>query len=95
MTGVSEPIRPVVRLFAKKPRDRRWKLVGTFDTDEVDFSTLTLTHRVLKYRNWDGAFAPLPRDTFSEKRHKLLPLGGFAPVGSRRCCLRSHKYPRW
>lgn len=53
----------------------------TFDTDEVDFSTLQKTNRIVRFRNWDGAFAPVPRDTGSEKRVKMLPLGGFLEVG--------------
>lgn len=52
-----------------------------FRTDEVDFSTLQKTNRIVRFRNWDGAFAPVPRDTASEKRVKMLPLGGFLEVG--------------
>lgn len=47
-----------------------------FDTDEVDFGTLVKTNRVARYRNWDGAPWVSLRDTGSEKRFKMLPLGG-------------------
>ncbi|MEV0357111.1 major capsid protein [Nocardia sp. NPDC050697] len=52
-----------------------------FDTDYVDFSTLKTTNRVLKFRNWDGAFAPVSRDSYDAKRTKMLPLGGFLEEG--------------
>lgn len=52
-----------------------------FDTDEVDFTTLVRTNRIVRFRNWDGSFAPVPRDTFSEKKVRMLPLGGFLEVG--------------
>lgn len=52
-----------------------------FDTDYVDFSTLNTTNRVLKFRNWDGAFAAVARDAATAKRTKMLPLGGFLEEG--------------
>ena len=53
----------------------------TFDTDTIDWSVVKTTNRVLKYRNWDGAFAPVERDTYEEKRTKMIPLGGFLETG--------------
>lgn len=52
-----------------------------FDSDEVDFAHLTRTNRILRFRNWDGAFKPVPRDTFREQKVRMLPLGGFLEVG--------------
>jgi hypothetical protein len=49
--------------------------------DELDFTELTITNRVIKFRTWDGAFKPVPRDTGLEKRVKMPPLGGFLEVG--------------
>lgn len=52
-----------------------------FDTDEVDFATITQTNRAAQYRAFDGNYWVAPRDTGSEKRIKLLPLGGTLAVG--------------
>lgn len=52
-----------------------------FDTDEVDFTTITRTNRAAQYRSFDGNYWVAPRDTGSEKRIKLLPLGGTLAVG--------------
>lgn len=52
-----------------------------FDTDYVDFSTLNVTNRVLQFRNWDGAFAPVARDAVKAGRVQMLPLGGFLEQG--------------
>ncbi|WP_052957040.1 major capsid protein [Mycolicibacter heraklionensis] len=52
-----------------------------FDTDEVDFGTIFKTNRVVKFRNWDGSFEPVARDTGQDKRIKLLPLGGTLETG--------------
>lgn len=53
----------------------------TYDTDEIDFATITRTNRAAKFRNFDGAFWVAPRDTGSEKRVRMLPLGGQLGVG--------------
>jgi hypothetical protein len=53
----------------------------TYTTDEVDFATITRTNRAAKFRNWDGSFWVAPRDTGSEKRVRMLPLGGQHGVG--------------
>ncbi|SDD59026.1 Phage major capsid protein E [Mycolicibacterium neoaurum] len=52
-----------------------------YDTDEIDFATITQTNRTAKFRNWDGSFWVAPRDTGSEKRVRMLPLGGQLSVG--------------
>ncbi|OBK04701.1 hypothetical protein A5746_29860 [Mycolicibacterium conceptionense] len=52
-----------------------------YDTDEIDFATITQTNRAAKFRNWDGSFWVAPRDTGSEKRVRMLPLGGQLSVG--------------
>jgi hypothetical protein len=52
-----------------------------YDTDEIDFATITKTNRAAKFRNWDGSFWVAPRDTGSEKRVRMLPLGGQLSVG--------------
>lgn len=65
-----------------------------FDTDEVDFATLFQTNRVVKFRNWDGSFATVTRDTASEKRVKLLPLGGTLEQGEYERRQREHARTR-
>lgn len=55
--------------------------VRQFGTDEVDFATITQTNRAAKFRNWDGSFWVAPRDTGSEKRVRMLPLGGSLSTG--------------
>ncbi|OBK14085.1 major capsid protein [Mycobacterium asiaticum] len=50
-------------------------------TDEIDFATITKTNRAAKFRNWDGSYWVAPRDTGSEKRVRMLPLGGQLSVG--------------
>ncbi|MEU9806227.1 major capsid protein [Mycobacterium sp. NPDC050853] len=52
-----------------------------YATDEIDFATITKTNRAAKFRNWDGSFWIAPRDTGSEKRVRMLPLGGQLSVG--------------
>jgi hypothetical protein len=52
-----------------------------YATDEIDFATITQTNRAAKFRNWDGSFWIAPRDAGSEKRAKMLPLGGQLTVG--------------
>lgn len=52
-----------------------------YDTDEIDFATITQTNRAAKFRNWDGAFWVAPRDAGSDRRVKMLPLGGQLTVG--------------
>lgn len=52
-----------------------------YDTDEIDFATITQTNRAAKFRNWDGSFWVAPRDTGSERRVRMLPLGGQLSVG--------------
>lgn len=52
-----------------------------YDSDEIDFATITKTNRAAKFRNWDGSFWIAPRDTGSEKRVRMLPLGGQLSVG--------------
>jgi hypothetical protein len=49
--------------------------------DELDFTQITLTNRIVKFRPWDGSFKPVPRDTGLEKRVKMPALGGFLEVG--------------
>lgn len=51
------------------------------DSDEIEFSTITRTNRAAKFRNWDGSFWVAPRDTGSDRRVKMLPLGAQLPVG--------------
>ncbi|TDO18139.1 major capsid protein E [Mycobacterium sp. BK086] len=51
------------------------------DTDSIDLSTLTVTNRTLQFRNWDGSFAPVARDTAKVGRVKLIPMGGFREEG--------------
>lgn len=53
----------------------------TYATDEIDFATITRTNRAAKFRNWDGAYWVSQRDTGSEKRVRMLPLGGQLSVG--------------
>lgn len=53
----------------------------TYATDEVDFATITRTNRAAKFRTWDGNYWVAPRDTGSEKRVRMLPLGGQLAVG--------------
>jgi hypothetical protein len=52
-----------------------------YGTDEIDFATITKTNRFAQFRTWDGNFWIAPRDTGSEKRVKMLPLGGQLSVG--------------
>ncbi|MEV6432578.1 major capsid protein [Nocardia sp. NPDC051463] len=52
-----------------------------FDTDTVDFATITKTNRAAKFRNWDGAVWVSARDTGSEKRVKMLPLSAQLSMG--------------
>lgn len=52
-----------------------------YDTDEIDFATLTQTNRAAKFRNWDGSFWIAPRDTGAERRVRMLPLGAKLSVG--------------
>lgn len=52
-----------------------------YDTDEIDFATITRTNRAAKFRNWDGNFWVAPRDTGSQARVRMLPLGGQLSVG--------------
>lgn len=51
-----------------------------YASDEVDLATLTVTNRAAKFRAWDGNYWIAPRDTGSEKRFRLLPLGGALSV---------------
>ncbi|WP_458317115.1 major capsid protein [Mycolicibacterium brisbanense] len=53
----------------------------TYGSDEIDFATITRTNRAAKFRNWDGNYWVAPRDTGSEKRVRMLPLGGQLAVG--------------
>jgi hypothetical protein len=53
----------------------------TYTTDEIDFATITRTNRAAKFRTWDGNYWVAPRDTGSEKRVRMLPLGGQLSVG--------------
>ncbi|AXN51237.1 hypothetical protein DSM43518_04779 [Mycobacterium marinum] len=50
-------------------------------TDEIDFATIKKTNRAAKFRNWDGSYWVAPRDTGSERRVRMLPLGGQLSVG--------------
>lgn len=52
-----------------------------FDTDTVDFATITKTNRAAKFRNWDGSVWVSARDTGSEKRVKMLPLSAQLSMG--------------
>lgn len=52
-----------------------------YASDEIDFATITRTNRAAKFRNWDGNYWVSPRDTGSEKRVRMLPLGGQLGVG--------------
>jgi hypothetical protein len=53
----------------------------TYDTDEIDFATITRTNRAAKFRTWDGNYWVAPRDAGVEKRVRMLPLGGQLSVG--------------
>ncbi|HMH58555.1 MAG TPA: major capsid protein [Galbitalea sp.] len=53
----------------------------TYTTDEIDFAIIQRTNRAAKFRNWDGSYWVSPRDTGSEKRVRMLPLGGQLGVG--------------
>lgn len=69
------------------PRPSNTKLTQLFPVradfmgDEVDFATLVTTNRTVKFRNWDQSPAPIGRDTGTDKRVKMLPLGGFLSEG--------------
>jgi hypothetical protein len=53
----------------------------TYTTDEIDFATITRTNRAAKFRTWDGNYWVAPRDAGTEKRARMLPLGGQLGVG--------------
>lgn len=53
----------------------------TYQTDEIDFAVITKTNVAAKFRAWDGSYWVAPRDTGSEKRVRMLPLGGQLAVG--------------
>jgi hypothetical protein len=52
-----------------------------YDTDEIDYATITQTNRAAKFRNWDGSFWVAPRDSGKDGRQRMLPLGGQLSVG--------------
>lgn len=52
-----------------------------YASDEIDFATLTVTNRAAKFRAWDGNYWVSPRDSGSERRVRMLPLGGQLAVG--------------
>jgi hypothetical protein len=53
----------------------------TYTTDEIDFAVINRTNRAAKFRTWDGNYWVAPRDTGTEKRVRMLPLGGQLGVG--------------
>ena len=53
----------------------------TYTTDEIDFAIINRTNRAAKFRTWDGNYWVAPRDSGSEKRVRMLPLGGQLGVG--------------
>ncbi len=80
------PLEDVTTFVQNIPLPSNNKLTSLFPmkqyaTDEIDFATIQQTNRAAKYRNWDGQFWVAPRDTGSEKRVRLIPLGGKLGVG--------------
>jgi len=65
----------------------------TYMTDEIDFAIIQRTNRAAKFRNWDGSYWVSPRDTGSEKRVRMLPLGGQLGVGEYE--RRQQEYSRY
>lgn len=65
----------------------------TYQTDEIDFFTITQTNRLAQFRNWDGNYWVAPRDTGTEKRVRMLPLGGQLGVGEYE--RRQQEYSRY
>ncbi len=51
-----------------------------YQTDEIDFATITKTNRAAKFRTWDGSYWVAPRDSGGERRVRMLPLGGTLSV---------------
>ena len=80
------PLEDTITFVQQTPLPSTNKLTQMFPTrpyltDEVDFATITQTNRAAKFRNWDGSYWVAPRDTGSEKRVRMLPLGGQLAVG--------------
>jgi hypothetical protein len=53
----------------------------TYTSDEIDMAIINRTNRAAKFRTWDGNYWVAPRDTGTEKRVRMLPLGGQLGVG--------------
>lgn len=80
------PLDAITTFVQENPRPANTGLTGLFptryfDTDEVDFATLTHTNQAVTFRNWDASPGVLARDTGSEKRVKMLPLGASLSQG--------------
>ncbi len=80
------PLEDTITFVQQTPLPSNNKLSQMFPTrqyltDEIDFATITRTNRAAKFRNWDGSYWVAPRDTGSEKRVRMLPLGGQLGVG--------------
>jgi hypothetical protein len=80
------PLEDVITYTQAVPLPSNTELLQSFprrpyDTDEIDFATITKTNRFAQFRTWDGNFWVAPRDAGSEKRVKMLPLGGQLGVG--------------
>jgi hypothetical protein len=74
------PLEDVITYTQGVPLPSNTQLLQSFPrrdypTDEIDFVTITKTNRFAQFRNWDGNFWRSPRDTGSEKRVHLIPLG--------------------
>ncbi|RBO87031.1 major capsid protein [Nocardia puris] len=52
-----------------------------FDSDTIDFATITKTNRAARYRNWDGTHWVSARDTGKQDRVRMLPLGATLSMG--------------
>lgn len=80
------PLDAATTFVQNVPQPSNTKLTQLFPSrflsgDEVDFATIAKTNRTVKFRNWDQSPAPVGRDTGSESRVKMLPLGGFLSEG--------------
>lgn len=75
------PLEDVITFTQQVPLPSNNQLTAAFptrhyDTDEIDFATITQTNRAAQYRAWDGNYWVAPRDTGKTNRVKLAPLGG-------------------
>jgi hypothetical protein len=80
------PLEDTITFVQQTPLPSNNALTKMFPTrnltsDEVDFATITRTNRAAKFRTWDGNYWVAPRDAGTEKRVRMLPLGGQLGVG--------------